>query len=70
MTYSNLERITKDLKTLEDQLKTINKQEDSKGLRDSFLITGDLDDLEEASDLIEEARELLDKVTSDPTPIY
>jgi len=36
MSYSELESINKDLKTLDDRLKTIINQEDSKGLRDVF----------------------------------
>ena len=68
MSYSELENITKDLKTLDDRLKTIINQEDSKGLRDSFLITGHLDDLEEVKEALKDALDLLDTVTGDPTP--
>tara|TARA_R100000664_G_scaffold15888_3_gene24580 strand:+ start:7711 stop:7917 length:207 start_codon:yes stop_codon:yes gene_type:complete len=68
MSYSVLENITKDLKTLDDRLKIIINQEDSKGLRDSFLITGHLDDLEEAREALKDALDLLDTVTGDPTP--
>ena len=68
MSYSVLENTTKDLKTLDDRLKTIINQEDSKGLRDSFLITGHLDDLEEVREALKDARALLDTITGDPTP--
>ena len=68
MSYSELESINKDLKTLDDRLKIIINQEDSKGLRDSFLITGHLDDLEEVSDLLKDVIDQLDTVTGDPTP--
>ena len=68
MSYSELENITKDLKTLDDRLKIIINQEDSKGLRDSFLITGHLDDLEEVREALKDARALLDTITGDPTP--
>ena len=68
MSYSVLENTTKDLKTLDDRLKTIINQEDSKGLRDSFLITGHLDDLEEVKEALKDALDLLDTVTGDPTP--
>ena len=68
MTYSELESINKDLKTLDDRLKIIINQEDSKGLRDSFLITGHLDDLEEVREALKDARALLDTITGDPTP--
>ena len=68
MSYSVLENITKDLKTLDDRLKIIINQEDSKGLRDSFLIPGHLDDLEEAREALKDALDLLDTVTGDPTP--
>ena len=68
MSYSVLENITKDIKTLDDRLKIIINQEDSKGLRDSFLITGHLDDLEEVREALKDARALLDTITGDPTP--
>ena len=68
MSYSELEIINKDLKTLDDRLKIIINQEDSKGLRDSFLITGHLDDLEEVREALKDALNLLDTVTGDPTP--
>ena len=68
MSYSNLESITKDIKALDDRLKIIINQEDSKGLRDSFLITGHLDDLIEARDAIKDAYNLFDTITGDPTP--
>jgi hypothetical protein len=68
MSYSVLESINKDLKTLDDRLKIIINQEDSKGLRDSFLITGHLDDLEEVREALKDARALLDTITGDPTP--
>ncbi len=64
MTYSNLERIYKELKDLRSQLKTIVDLEDSKEIQDRSLVTGHLDDLEEVL-------ELLDPVANfDPTPIY
>ena len=64
MTYSNLERIYKELKDLRSQLKTIVDLEDSKKIQDRSLVTGHLDDLEEVL-------ELLDPVANfDPTPIY
>ena len=68
MSYSELERMEKDLKTLDDRLKIIINQEESKGLRDSFLITGHLDDLIEAREALKDALDLLDTVTGDPTP--
>ena len=68
MSYSELESITKDVKALDDRLKIIINQEESKGLRDSFLITGHLDDLEEVDDLLKEVIDLLDTITGDPTP--
>ena len=68
MSYSELENITKDLKTLDDRLKIIINQEDSKGLRDSFLITGHLDDLIEVREALKDALNLLDTITGDPTP--
>ena len=68
MSYSVLESINKDLKTLDDRLKIIINQEDSKSLRDSFLITGHLDDLEEVREALKDARALLDTITGDPTP--
>jgi len=68
MSYSVLENTTKDLKTLDDRLKTIINQEESKGLRDSFLITGHLDDLIEVREALKDALNLLDTVTGDPTP--
>ena len=68
MSYSNLESITKDLKALDDRLKIIINQEDSKGLKDSFLITGHLDDLEEVREALKDAKDLLDTITGDPTP--
>lgn len=68
MSYSELERIEKDLKSLDDRVKIIINQEESKGLRDSFLITGHLDDLIEARDAIKDAYNLFDTITGDPTP--
>ena len=68
MSYSVLENTTKDLKTLDDRLKTIISQEESKGLRDSFLITGHLDGLEEVREALKDALDLLDTITGDPTP--
>ena len=49
-------------------MKIIINQEDLKGLRDSFLITGHLDDLEEVREALKDALDLLDTVTGDPTP--
>ena len=68
MSYSELERILFSLSTLDDRLKTIINQEDSKSLRDSFLITGHLDDLEEVREALKDALDQLDTVTGDPTP--
>tara|TARA_R100001443_G_scaffold104358_1_gene112991 strand:- start:1121 stop:1327 length:207 start_codon:yes stop_codon:yes gene_type:complete len=68
MSYSELENINKDFKALDDRLKIIINQEDSKGLKDSFLITGHLDDLEEVREALKDARALLDIITGDPTP--
>jgi hypothetical protein len=68
MTYSELENINKDLESLDDRLKIIINQEDSKGLRDSFLVTGHLDDLEEVREALKDAKDLLDTITGDPTP--
>jgi hypothetical protein len=68
MSYSELENINKDLESLDDRLKIIINQEESKGLRDSFLITGHLDDLEEVREALKDAKDLLDTVTGDPTP--
>ena len=68
MNYSELENINKDLKTLDDRLKTIINQEESKGLKDSFLVTGHLDDLEEVKEALKDAKTLLDTITGDPTP--
>ena len=68
MTYSELENINKDLKSLDDRVKIIINQEESKGLRDSFLITGHLDDLEEVREALKDAKELLETITGDPTP--
>ena len=67
MNYSELENINKDLKTLDDRLKTIINQEESKGLKDSFLVTGHLDDLEEVKEALKDAKTLLDTITGDPT---
>ena len=67
MAYSELESINKDLKSLDDRVRIIINQEDSKGLRDSFLITGHLDDLEEVREALKDALDLLDTVTGDPT---
>ena len=68
MSYSELERILFSLSTLDDRLKTIISQEESKDLRDSFLITGHLDDLEEVREAVKDALDQLDTVTGDPTP--
>ena len=68
MTYSEFESINKDLKALDDRLKIIINREELKGLRDSFLITGHLDDLEEVSDLLKDVIDQLDTITGDPTP--
>tara|TARA_R100000988_G_C3905361_1_gene119443 strand:+ start:94 stop:300 length:207 start_codon:yes stop_codon:yes gene_type:complete len=67
MSYSELESINKDLKALDDRLKLIINQEESKGLRDSFLITGHLDDLEEVREALKDALDQLDTITGDPT---
>ena len=67
MAYSELESINKDLKTLDDRLKIIINQEESKDLRDSFLITRHLNDLEEVREALKDALDLLDTVTGDPT---
>lgn len=68
MSYSRLENLRDQLKTISKEIETINKEEYSKGLRDSFLITGHLDDLEEVSDLLKDVIDQLDTVTGDPTP--
>ena len=68
MAYSELESINKDLKALDERLKIIINQEESKGLRDSSLITGHLDDLEEVREALKDALDLLDTITGDPTP--
>ena len=68
MAYSELESINKDLKSLDDRVRIIINQEESKDLRDSSLITGHLDDLEEVREALKDARALLDTITGDPTP--
>ncbi len=68
MSYSELESINKDLKTLDDRVKIIINQEESKDLIDSSLITGHLDDLEEVREALKDALDLLDTITGDPTP--
>ena len=68
MTYPELESINKDLKSLDDRVRIIINQEESKDLRDSSLITGHLDDLEEVREALKDARALLDTITGDPTP--
>jgi bacterioferritin (cytochrome b1) len=68
MIYSELESINKDLKTLDDRVKIIINQEESKDLIDSSLITGHLDDLEEVREALKDALDLLDTITGDPTP--
>tara|TARA_Y100000356_G_scaffold124975_1_gene121456 strand:- start:112 stop:318 length:207 start_codon:yes stop_codon:yes gene_type:complete len=68
MSYSRLETLRDQLETISKEIETTNKEEYSKGLRDSFLKTGDLDDLEEVDDLLKEVIDLLDTITGDPTP--
>jgi len=68
MSYSRLEALRDQLETISKEIETTNKEEYSKGLRDSFLITGHLDDLEEVSDLLKDVVDLLDTITGDPTP--
>ena len=68
MSYSRLEALRDQLETISKEIETTNKEEYSKGLRDSFLKTGDLDDLEEVDDLLKEVINLLDTITGDPTP--
>ena len=62
MSYSRLETLRDQLETISKEIETTNKEEYSKGLRDSFLKTGDLDDL------LKEVINLLDTITGDPTP--
>ena len=68
MSYSELESINKDLKSLDDRLKIIINQEEPKDLQDSSLITGHLDDLIEVREALKDALDLLDTITGDPTP--
>jgi division protein CdvB (Snf7/Vps24/ESCRT-III family) len=68
MSYSRLETLRDQLETISKEIETTNKEEYSKGLMDSFLKTGDLDDLEEVDDLLKEVINLLDTITGDPTP--
>ena len=68
MTYSELESINKDLKSLDDRVKIIIDQEEPKDLQDSSLVTGHLDDLIEVREALKDARALLDTITGDPTP--
>ena len=68
MSYSRLETLRDQLETNSKEIETTNKEEYSKGLMDSFLKTGDLDDLEEVDDLLKEVIDLLDTITGDPTP--
>ena len=68
MSYSRLETLRDQLETISKEIETTNKEEYSKGLRDSFLKTGDLDDLEEVDDLLKEVINLLDTITGAPTP--
>ncbi len=68
MSYSRLETLRDQLGTISKEIEKTNKEEYSKGLRDSFLKTGDLDDLEEVDDLLKEVIDLLDTITGDPTP--
>tara|TARA_R100000152_G_C6616941_1_gene68929 strand:- start:161 stop:367 length:207 start_codon:yes stop_codon:yes gene_type:complete len=68
MSYSRLETLRDQVETISKEIETISKEEYSKGLMDSFLMTGDLDDLEEVDDLLKEVVDLLDTITGDPTP--
>ena len=68
MSYSRLETLRDQLETISKEIETTNKEEYSKGLMDSFLITGHLDDLEEVKEALKDALDLLDTVTGDPTP--
>ena len=68
MTYSELESINKDLKSLDDRVRIIIDQEEPKDLQDSSLVTGHLDDLIEVREALKDARALLDTITGDPTP--
>ena len=67
MSYSRLETLRDQLETISKEIETTNKEEYSKGLMDSFLKTGDLDDLEEVDDLLKEVIDLLNTITGDPT---
>ena len=68
MSYSRLEPLRDQVETISKEVETINKVEYSKGLMDSFLKTGDLDDLEEVDDLLKEVINLLDTITGAPPP--
>jgi len=68
MSYSRLEALRDQVETIFKEIEKTNKEEYSKGLRDSFLITGHLDDLEEVSDLLKDVVDQLDTITGDPTP--